>query len=147
VAYTDTIVNHTGFVATLLEGQNRMALSEPSVKVGEELLNRICGFRLTSVEFVLDYLILGFDGQGALTTMVWPEIIDRDNSVRFGAKDYRDRLCGLIGQPVDRVEISRDETILISFKNDVSLRVPLKNYERSGEKAIFTAPKHHLYVW
>jgi hypothetical protein len=124
-----------------------MNSSEAEIKAGEELLNRICNFRLTSVEFVLNYLILGFDGQGALTTLVWPEIVDGENSLKFGMEHYRDSLCALIEQPVGRVEVSRDETILISFKNEVSLRIPLKNYERRGERAIFTAPKHHLYAW
>ena len=40
----------------------------------EEALARLIGARLTSVQFILNYLILGFDERGALTTLVWPEI-------------------------------------------------------------------------
>jgi hypothetical protein len=41
----------------------------------EKALLHLVGARLTSVQFVLDYLIFGFEEKGALTTLVWPEVI------------------------------------------------------------------------
>jgi hypothetical protein len=124
-----------------------MSLSETKTEKEEALLAKVCGHRLTSVDFVLDYLILGFDGKGALTTMVWPEILEVNSLLKFGMKEYRDRLCALITEVVRAVTVSADQTILISFRNEAVLRIPLNSRKASGEKAIFTAPKHHLYVW
>jgi hypothetical protein len=38
----------------------------------QKALLNIVGARLTSVQFILNYLILGFDERGAYTTLVWP---------------------------------------------------------------------------
>jgi hypothetical protein len=124
-----------------------MSPNETSFKKGEALLQTIQGARLTSVQFVLDYLILGFDEKGALTTLVWPLIQDGDAVVRFGMTGYRDRLCELIGQVVRAVQSTEEETIFITFENQSRLRIPLRDRKGPGERAIFTAPKHRLCVW
>ena|SRR5215469_6361033 len=124
-----------------------MGSNATSVSKGEALLQTIRRKRLTSVQFVLDYLILGFDAAGALTTLVWPEIQTSSSILRFGMSGYRDCLCELITQVVKGVEMSKDETILISFENTCRLRIPLRDRKVPGERAIFTAPKHHLYTW
>jgi hypothetical protein len=124
-----------------------MAPNKSSVNKGEALLQTIRGVRLTSVQFVLDYVILGFDSKGALTALVWPEIHDGVTTLKFGMTGYRDRLCELIPKVVRSVEISEDETIFITFEGGTLIRIPLRDRKVSGERAIFTAPKHHLYVW
>src|ERR1700693_5385703 len=93
-----------------------MAIEETKANEGEVLLQGIQGARLTSVQFVLNYLILGFDQKGALTALVWPEIVDGEQSLKFGMSGYRDHLCELIGQIVESTEINRDETIVIVFE-------------------------------
>jgi hypothetical protein len=114
---------------------------------GEEILRSIQGARLSSVQFVLDYLILGFDEKGALTTLVWPEVAEGGGALTFGMSGYRDALCGLITQVVDDVEVLDDETILINFRGKGQLRIRLRSYKSPGERAIFTAPKHVLFTW
>jgi hypothetical protein len=84
-------------------------------KDGEAALQQIVGARLTSVQFVLNYLILGFDERGALTTLVWPTMVDRASRRHFGAAGYRDALCDLITEVVENVRIGEDETITIAF--------------------------------
>src|SRR5580700_1623503 len=110
------------------------------------VFDRIIGARLTSVDFVLNYLILGFDEKGALTTLVWPEVCGAGNILRFGMQGYRDSLCDLIPRVVSAATISEDETIAISFGDD-HLRIPLRQVRFPGERAIFTAPKQFLHVW
>jgi len=122
-----------------------MGVKGARVKDGESVFSRIIGARLSSVQFVMDYLILGFDGKGALTTLVWPEILDRQ-AFKFGMPGYRDRLCELITEVVSEVSFSEDETITISF-GDSHLRIPLQQRKAPGERAIFTAPKNFLQVW
>jgi hypothetical protein len=114
---------------------------------GAKLLSEIIGARLSSVQFVMDYLILGFDAKGALTTVVWPEIMSAKPTIKFGMPGYRDSLCDLITKVVETAEITSDETIIIGFSGEVRLAIPLRIYECSGERAIFTTPKNRLMVW
>ncbi len=107
---------------------------------GEAFLQKIVGARLTSVQFVLNYLILGFDERGALTTLVWPELFDGKASLQFGMPGYRDQLCELIEQVVEKLELTPDETIIIGLKNKAQMRIALRSYKTSGERAIFTTP-------
>ena len=123
-----------------------MGVRGARVKDGESVFSRIIGARLSSVQFVMDYLILGFDGKGALTTLVWPEISTAGQAFRFGMPGYRDRLCELITEVVSEVSFSEDETITISF-GDSHLRIPLQQRKAPGERAIFTAPRNFLQVW
>jgi hypothetical protein len=114
---------------------------------GAELLSEIIGARLSSVQFVMDYLILGFDAKGGLTTLVWPEIISAEQTIEFGMPGYRDSLCDLIMRLVENVEITPDETIIIGFGRDVRLAIPLRTHQRPGERAIFTTPTNRLFAW
>jgi hypothetical protein len=120
---------------------------EPSWIEKETALSRLVGARLTSVQFILDYLILGFDEKGALTTLVWPEIFDENKKIVFGERGYRDELCSLIEEVVTTVTMEPDETISIDFRNGREMRIPLRSYKAHGERAILTGPKHYLFVF
>jgi hypothetical protein len=125
----------------------RDGTTNTNAEQSEAAFRRIVGARLSSVDFVLDYLILGFDGKGALTSLVWPEIIISGGGVlKYGMQGYRDGLCDLILQVVSEVKFSEDQTITISF-GDTHLRIPLQQRKAPGERAIFKAPKHFLQVW
>lgn len=113
----------------------------------QKALSRLAGARLTSVQFVMNYLILGFDQKGALTCLVWPEILVENTRVIFGTPGYRDTLCSLIETVVDNITMMRDETICIVFENGTEMRIPLRSYQGCGERAILTAPKHYLLVF
>ncbi|MFY9680594.1 MAG: hypothetical protein WA424_09330 [Candidatus Sulfotelmatobacter sp.] len=121
-------------------------MNAKKVEDRNSVLARIVGARLTSVDFVMDYLILGFDGKGALTTLVWPEIFTDGSILAFGMQGYRDQLCELITTPVLEAQCSKDQTITISFEHN-RLRIPLRDRRVSGERAIFTYSKHGLFVW
>src|ERR1700733_4416065 len=92
-------------------------------------LLRIVGIRLTSVQFVLNYLILGFDEKGALTTLVWPEVLNNSTRFTFGMDEYRNQLCFPIGHVVDRATIEQDETIRIWYDDGIEMRIPLRSYQ------------------
>jgi hypothetical protein len=111
-----------------------------------EALSILVGVRLTSVAFVLDYLILGFDGRG-LTSLVWPEIIDNGRKSSYGMEGYRDKLCSLIEKTTKSVAIDDDETIRVEFESGIEMWMPLRSCDRPGERAILTGPKHFLYVF
>jgi hypothetical protein len=113
----------------------------------EEALSKLIGARLTSVQFVMDYLILGFDERGALTCLVWPEILDSGKKITFGMEGYRDKLCSLIEKVVKSAAMEQDETMSIDFEDSVELRIPLKLHEGPGERAILTGPRRYLFVF
>ena len=113
---------------------------------GEAFLRKIVGARLTSVQFVLNYLILGFDERGALTTLVWPELFDGKTAWKFGMPGYRDQLCELIEHIVETLDLTPEETIIIGLTNKTQMRIALGGYKPPGEKAIFNTP-HSFRVW
>jgi hypothetical protein len=113
----------------------------------EEALARLMGARLTSVQFILNYLILGFDEKGSLTTFVWPEISQGIKNITIDTEGYRDKLCSLIGVTTSHVILDLDETISIDFDDGSQLRIPLRSYKAPGERAILTGPKHYLFVF
>ncbi len=117
------------------------------VEKKEEALSRLIDARLTSVQFILNYLILGFDERGALTTLVWPELYCGTKEITFGTQGYRDELCSLIEKVVRSVTMEPDETIRINFDHGMEMRIPLRTYKASGERAILTGPKHYLFVF
>jgi hypothetical protein len=110
-------------------------------------LLRIVGARLSSVQFVLNYLILGFDEKGGLTSLVWPEAIRAGRSLKMGEAGYRDRLCELIEKVVTGAAIDSDDTITIQLGDDDQLKIPLSTYAGSGERAILTGSQHYLRVF
>jgi hypothetical protein len=114
-------------------------LSEKWLK-DEQVLLRIVGTRLTSVQFVLSYLILGFDEKGALTTLVWPEIVNRASVTKYGDAEYRNSLCSLIEDVVDTATLQQDETINILFRSGIELIIRLRLYAGVGERAVFNIP-------
>jgi hypothetical protein len=83
-----------------------MEIKSTRANTGGSVLSRIIGARLTSVNFVLDYLILGFDEKGALTSLVWPEVFIAGSVLKFGMQGYTDRLCELISQDFSGVHCS-----------------------------------------
>jgi hypothetical protein len=119
----------------------------PSWMENEQAISRLVGARLTSVQFILNYLILGFDEKGALTTLVWPELSVENKTMTFGTEGYRDELCSLIEKVAKNVTMESDDTISIVFERGVEMRIPLGSYKGRGERAILTGPKHYLFVF
>ena len=111
-----------------------------------EAFARLVGARLTSVQFVMDYLILGFDERGALTTLVWPEVRLSGGRLRFGDAGYRDALCSLIPQTTIRVEFDEQETLRCDFDGEASMFIEFGSDTTGGERGILTGPRHFLFV-
>ena len=132
----------TNAASTLLMTKKQMIQEN-----GKKLLLEIRGARLSSVQFVLDFLILSFDEKGALTTLVWPEISNKGATATFGMSGYQESLCALITMVVEDVEITNDETVVIGFGGEVRMLIPLRTYKGSGDGAIFAAPKRRPFVW
>lgn len=111
-----------------------------------EALSHIVEGQLSSVQFVMDYLIIGFEPRAAMTSLIWPEIVSGEDTTRFGSPGYRDQLCELIGQCVRSAGLKAEEVIEIEFDNGTLLRIPLATFDGPGERLIITGPKHYLFV-
>jgi hypothetical protein len=85
--------------------------TEPSAYVPNELLGRLVGCRLFSVQFVLDYVQLRFDGpqddMPVLNCSAMPVIERYDEAIADGQTGYAGALRGLIPNVVQR---TREET-------------------------------------
>jgi len=72
--------------------------------VPNELLSRLVGFRLYSVQFVMDYVQLRFDGptqdMPVLNCDVWPVVETPAGQITEGQVGYADALQALIPQSV-----------------------------------------------
>jgi len=108
-----------------------------NTSVEEETLRAIIGSRLTSVEFVLDYWQLRFDGP-TLTVVTPPRVEFRGRRLGPGDEGFRDQLCDRIGAKVTSVAILPGESILIKFEDEGVFEVPLRDDDYvTAEAAIF----------
>lgn len=83
----------------------------------EILKSKLLNEKLSSIEFVMDYVQLRFDGP-TFTCYIWPEVIRGDNSFSFGDRDYRNELCGLIGVNVVGLQVVEEESLTLMFEGD-----------------------------
>ena len=115
-------------------------------EAAEKIVSLINGSRLSSIQFVLDYLIFGFDERGALTSLVWPTLLIENAVVMHGDEGYYDKICKLIGNSITESRVLNDLVICIDFKNKAQIQIDLSKYSLSGERAIFSGPKNLLIV-
>jgi hypothetical protein len=111
----------------------------------ENPMRQLVGCRLTSVIFVLDYLIIGFEGPRALSLLLWPKITKGGRDLVVGMVEYRDALCSFIGETVTEATISSTE--LEIYFGGGAFRVAMDVHTASGERVIMTGPNNYLAVW
>jgi hypothetical protein len=102
-------------------------------------LEMIVGESLSSVEFVMDYVRLGFN-ESSLTTFVGPQVQNLDRILSETDPGYRDALCALIGVVVSSTEVREEEVLRITFTDGRAITVSLRAEEAVGpEYAYFTS--------
>ncbi len=107
----------------------------------------LAGGRLTSVQFILDFLILGLEAKGAFTTLVWPVLYSDGKELNINMPGYRDSLCSLIRCMLLNAAIDDQEVVTLSFDCSTTMRIALKSYSGLGERAILTGPQNYLLVF
>jgi len=110
----------------------------------DELKNR----ELAGVTFVRDYVQLLFDGP-YLNAYVVPIVKTTQKTFTPGAPGYRDALCEQIGERVSDVCVKRGDKLVIGFDDGVTLKVSLKEADRSTlEAAMLQADSSRRWnVW
>ena len=97
-------------------------------------ISAIVGEELTAVEFVQDYLQLRFDGP-LLTLYGWPHVLLSEYSVAFGEPEYRNALCGQIGETVEEAELDEGNALTVKLENGTVLALSLREEDLDGPEA------------
>jgi hypothetical protein len=110
-------------------------------------LEGLVGEFMSSVEFVMDYVQLRFNGS-ALTAFTG--LLVHDAGRIFGETDagYRDAICALIGVVVSAVEIHEGDFLQIAFGENRKITVSLRADDAVGpESAYFTSVSGRWWYW
>ncbi len=91
----------------------------------------LVGKTLTSVGFIDDSLLLGFD-EIELTTPLWPTVARKDSLFTYGMLEYRNELCDTIGSDVTDIQMQPD-TLSLSF-GTTEFRLPLRSLQKEAAK-------------
>ena len=78
-----------------------------------------------------DYVQLRFDGP-VVSFFEWPDVFREEGSYAFGEPEYRNILCGVIGESVSAASVEEGEAIEIVFENGVTVRASLRVEDLSG---------------
>lgn len=109
-------------------------------------LDRIVGNKLSSVEFVMDYHQLRFDGP-CITAYIHPEVTVADTIYRWGEPGYRDALCERIASVVQKASIVEDKELCVDFDDGSSISISLRSEDYEGPEAVeFYLDDRHLWV-
>ena len=98
-------------------------------------LTTLAGQELHAVEFVDDFLQLRFSEASLLTLYEWPSIVLAEYAVSFGEPEYRNQLCALLGEEVERAEHDEGATLTLHFTNATVLALSLREEDLSGPEA------------
>ena len=113
----------------------------------EDLLTRLVGRQLSSVEFVQDYVQLRFDGP-CLNAFTPPTVAKADRSLAWNSPGYRDMLCENIGKHVSRALVREGDAIVVEFQNGGIISISLLPADyRGAEAAIITFTEKDWAVW
>lgn len=93
------------------------------------------GSKLSSVEFVMDYVQLRFDGP-TLTVFNKPVVRTGHETIKWGDVKFRNALCDLIAHTVSSTDVRRREAAEIVFDNGSVFIVPLGWNDFHGPEAL-----------
>ena len=78
--------------------------------------DRLENEELSAVQFVQDYVQLHFQDKG-FTFYIWPTIQFDGCLYEFGNIDYRNKICEIIGEKIEKISIVETEQLIIHFNN------------------------------
>jgi hypothetical protein len=100
---------------------------------------------LSSVEFLIDYLQLRFDGP-CLTAYTYPIIEHSAGQLSFGELGFRDRLCEQIGVRVADARAT-EAAVILRLDSGVVISISMRGADQTGPEALqFTAEDGLIWV-
>jgi len=115
------------------------------MKEESKMFKVIEGSQLSSVEFVMDYVQLRFDGP-TLTVYNQPAVRTGQETIKWGDVRFRNTLCDLIAHIVSSTDVRRREAAEISFDNGSVFIVPLGMDDFRGPEALTFDAGPHFWV-
>jgi hypothetical protein len=106
-----------------------------SRKVSEAHDYWLDGETLASVMFIHDYWQLHF-GNSTITPLTRVEVQVNGAIVRDGDDQFRNRLCEQIGKVVERFELEQQVACTITFEDQSSISISLKQADYTGPEAM-----------
>jgi hypothetical protein len=108
------------------------AFSQKETEVHDYWLD---GETLTGVTFVLDYWQLQF-GNATITPLTGIEVHTDGAIARNGDDQFRNRLCEQIGKVVEHFELKQSAACAITFEDQSSISISLKQADYRGPEAL-----------
>lgn len=102
--------------------------------------------RLSSVEFVLTYIQLRFDGP-CLNVFAPFEMRVEGRGYKNSAPGYRDALCDRIGRNVQNAFTVPDRALVIEFDDQATLFVPLNPIDHPSPEVALLIDGSNMRVW
>jgi hypothetical protein len=109
-------------------------IDPPELREPAQPFDSILGERLSSVEFVADYVQLRFDSP-PLNLYVWPRIHSDGVILRRPDAGYVDALVGLVGHRFVAADELLDLGLVLDFDDATRLAVPLDGTDADGAEA------------
>ena len=100
-----------------------------------EALRAVVTERLSAVTFVMDYWQLAFDGHG-LTILTRISVKGPSWQVSDGDPEFRNRLCGCVGDAVADVAFRHGDCLALTFVGGSIVEVSLRDQDYRGPEAI-----------
>jgi hypothetical protein len=108
------------------------------------------GVEMTSVIFIRDYIQLVFEGindTAILTTYTLPTVYNNNVSYSIDIKGYRDELCSLINQKVEKVLLLEKKAIRLIFEQNTVIEISLREQDYDGPEAAMFMRGEEIAVW
>jgi hypothetical protein len=107
-----------------LSKENIMTIPQPEPE--QKLLQTLVGEKMSSVEFVMDYVQLRF-ASATLTCVTLPALAIAGRRWSWGDSGYNDQLIGRIDHRVKAVSIKHGDSITITLDDDSVIQISLKD--------------------
>lgn len=101
----------------------------------KEFSNLLVGRRISSVEFVLNYVQLKFEGV-TLTCVTLPSVTVAGRRWSWGETGFTDQLLGRIDQRVKAASYQLGDCVSLLFTDDGSIQISLKDEDYRAAEAV-----------
>lgn len=108
------------------------------------------GVEMTSVIFIRDYIQLVFEGindTAIVTAYTLPTVYNNSLSYSINTEGYRDQLCFLINQKVEKVILLEKEAFKLIFEKNRMIDISLREQDYDGPEAAMFMRGDEIVVW
>jgi hypothetical protein len=108
----------------------------------QEVLEKLTGAPLSSVDFVEDYVQLVWS-DSTLNAYTMPSIVAMGREYRLDDREYRPMMYRLKGRPLEKVEVT-DEAVNLRFAGETVVSISLRDDDYVGPEALWYSQRDGL---